>query len=384
MDASEFLNEFGDPIISTHRSGTPEQIARDNYANIVRDKIASCEEAQWLPIAKEDAIKNDRIRLIASALLPLILFGTAVGLSMGRAVGKLRLVAAKVIATIATFISAVEASVIINHIGDRFKDIVLGNILGNIPASAILYRPSFLNGLRLDVICALLVPIGAVLWLRQPSLASKRMIACWLGIAAGFVPVAVQIISWPFIRHSPDAVWTTAAVAVFATASLSFYVSRGTLKPDTPATLASPIVPHNIRRGLIRLYVIVLIPWVAWFGYAAYKSNHLITYYYSKSKTLSQYTGLLYDFSQMNGDDKKRNEFARIQAIRELKVARATWEAHTNDELFERINADAHQNIDRLTTAIYALLIGAILPPLYPIFVWLLAGFRKSARDRPS
>jgi hypothetical protein len=31
-----------------------------------------------------------------------------------------------------------------------------------------------------------------------------------------------------------------------------------------------PRVPRHIRRGLIRLYLVVAIPWIAWFGYKAY------------------------------------------------------------------------------------------------------------------
>jgi hypothetical protein len=30
-------------------------------------------------------------------------------------------------------------------------------------------------------------------------------------------------------------------------------------------------VPHRIRRGLIRLYILVTVPWVAWFYYMAYR-----------------------------------------------------------------------------------------------------------------
>ncbi len=381
MDASEFLNEFGDPIISTRRSGTPEQIARDNYANIVRDKIASCEEAQWLPIAKEDAIKNDRIRLIVFASLPLVLFWISVGLTNNRAKGNVRIIAAKSIATIAAVIVAVETSVIIKHISDNFIDIVLGNIFENTPASAFWYRPNFLNGPRLDVICAMLIPISIALWRRRPSAASKRIVACCLGITAGFVPVVVQIISWPFIRHSPDGVWAVAAVAVFTAASLSFDVTRRVLKTDPHDTLAGRTVPPHIRRGLIRLYVIVFVPWVAWFGHTVYKANHSMTYDFSQLKEFGQYEGQLYDFYQMNDVDKKRNEFVRKQATSGLELLGGNWDARTHDEISERINASIDRSRDRLTTAIYALLAGAILPFLYPFFLWVVAGFRKSTPD---
>jgi hypothetical protein len=31
-----------------------------------------------------------------------------------------------------------------------------------------------------------------------------------------------------------------------------------------------PEVPRHVRRGFIRLYIVVAIPWIAWFGYEAY------------------------------------------------------------------------------------------------------------------
>src|SRR5262245_49754425 len=32
-----------------------------------------------------------------------------------------------------------------------------------------------------------------------------------------------------------------------------------------------PRVPRHVRRGLIRLYLVVAIPWIAWFGYMTYR-----------------------------------------------------------------------------------------------------------------
>jgi hypothetical protein len=35
-----------------------------------------------------------------------------------------------------------------------------------------------------------------------------------------------------------------------------------------------PPVPRHIRRGLIRLYLVVAVPWIAWFGYKTYTSTY--------------------------------------------------------------------------------------------------------------
>jgi hypothetical protein len=52
------------------RIKTPDEVALEEWARDIREKIASCEEAQWLPIEKANAIREDRIRLVAFALLP--------------------------------------------------------------------------------------------------------------------------------------------------------------------------------------------------------------------------------------------------------------------------------------------------------------------------
>src|SRR5262249_33658249 len=31
--------------------------------------------------------------------------------------------------------------------------------------------------------------------------------------------------------------------------------------------LGIPTVPRNVQRGLLRLYLVISVPWVAWFGY---------------------------------------------------------------------------------------------------------------------
>jgi hypothetical protein len=41
-------------------------------------------------------------------------------------------------------------------------------------------------------------------------------------------------------------------------------------------------LPEHLRRGLLRLYVVVSVPWVAWFGYQLL--DHLQRPYYSRSR----------------------------------------------------------------------------------------------------
>jgi hypothetical protein len=123
------------------------------------------------------------------------------GADMQRAMGDIRIFAAKLIATIAGLILAVPVAVGIRHISDTFIDIVIGDLWGA-RASQVLFHPHFLKESRLDAICALLIPISIALWWPRPSPASKRIVACCLGSATAFMPAAAQIIVWPFIYHS--------------------------------------------------------------------------------------------------------------------------------------------------------------------------------------
>jgi hypothetical protein len=47
---------------------TPEEVTRDNWADDVHEKIASSEQDQWMPLAKAEALKQQRIGLISVAL----------------------------------------------------------------------------------------------------------------------------------------------------------------------------------------------------------------------------------------------------------------------------------------------------------------------------
>ena len=185
------------------------------------------------------------------------------------------------------------------------------------------------------------------------------------------VPVVAQIISRPFIFLS-GAAWAVANVAVASAACLAIVVTTHFMK------LGSPIVPHYVRRGLIRLYVVAFIPWTIWFGYDAYKANSAIRFETSQHK---EYLRLL-DYL----DDHTETEFAQAHmryARRELGLIASNWgDATTHDEILKRITKALETDRDRLATAIYALLAGVALPLLYPIFVWVLAGFRKSGPGR--
>ena len=57
MEAEVLDDKYGDIIRELYGPArSPEQVARDNWARDVRRKIASCEEAQWMPIAKVNAM----------------------------------------------------------------------------------------------------------------------------------------------------------------------------------------------------------------------------------------------------------------------------------------------------------------------------------------
>jgi hypothetical protein len=283
-----------------------------------------------------------------------------------------RFIAPRFIANIAALITVLGISSGISVLSRTFNELARGYLE---PASIVVYwQPRFLNGTRLDVICALLIPISIVVWQPSWSTASKSVVACCLGIAAGLVPVAVQIISWPFIMSSPDAVGATADMAVFASAVLSVSVTEQRLKTDLPHAVALPVLPSHIRRGLIRLYVILLIPWVGWFGYMACRANASLNSNFSQAREFGRLSIILDD-----ADPATPQTPATRYARHELGFMASVWDAKTNDEIGEHIEAAIEYSEVRLTMAIYALLGGAAPPLLYPVFVWAVAGFRKPA-----
>ena len=72
MDAAEFsqFKDFFNRELGLKRTTTPEQVVRDNWARDVRKKISACEEDQWMPAAKSNAVRKHQIELILLALLP--------------------------------------------------------------------------------------------------------------------------------------------------------------------------------------------------------------------------------------------------------------------------------------------------------------------------
>jgi hypothetical protein len=107
----------------------------------------------------------------------------------------------------------------------------------------------------------------------------------------------------------------------------------------------------------------------------AYTAHAAINSDLSFARDVSKLRDLLDDDTEFA---PRRHEYAAS----ELARARLVCEAQTNDELNDRINEALHQSRGRFTTAIYALLGGAAPPLLYPIFLWILAGFRKPATGR--
>lgn len=72
MNASDLKLSILDAMAPVNER-TPDQVARDHWVGAIRAKIASCEEAQWLPMAKANAIANERINFLAGAFLPPII-----------------------------------------------------------------------------------------------------------------------------------------------------------------------------------------------------------------------------------------------------------------------------------------------------------------------
>jgi hypothetical protein len=292
---------------------------------------------------------------------------------MDRTERNIAVVAAKLVATIAATVAAVTIAVFVGHISNAVNNMVIGNdsIFGVHPSS-ILFRPRLLNEPRVDVIFALLIPISMALWWRQSS---KRIVACCLGISTGFVPVVAQVISWPFIYHSPGDVSAVAAVAMFATAAISIGVTRRFLQAGSHDASANPTVPHHIRRGLLTLYVILVVPWTIWFGYVAYNAHATINFDLSQSENVSSLLDQLNDPTELANRETAASELARFRSV---------WKARTNDEINERIWEALQLNGGRLTIAIYAALAGIVPIILYPIgvmIVWLCSWFVNTLRE---
>jgi hypothetical protein len=181
----------------------------------------------------------------------------------------------------------------------------------------------------------------------------------------------VQVITWPLIFHySSDGEWAVAIVAVFAAVVLSVSVTKHFLTIDIGAR---SLVPPHIRTGLIRLYLVLTIPWLIWNGYTAYESRKSVMYAISNRIEFGRLSATLDGI----GDPTPA---ARLDARHELGRLADIWDATTTDEIEKHIEESIGDHTRSLTFAIYAILGAVTVPLLYPIFLWILAGFRKSIR----
>ena len=132
-------------------------------------------------------------------------------------------------------------------------------------------------------------------------------------------------------------------------------------------------MPPHIRRGLIRLYLILLIPWVTWNGYNAYEANKSIRYAETRLDEFYRLSSIL--------DDPTTSTAQIAYARRELGfMALSRGLSHaTNDDIENAFREILDYGRDRLTTAVYAVLAAVMVPLLYPIALWIVAGFRKAA-----
>jgi hypothetical protein len=144
-------------------------------------------------------------------------------------------------------------------------------------------------------------------------------------------------------------------------------------KHAQPLGLRRLHLPEHLRRGLLRLYLVVAVPWVVWFGYITYKANVSLSYNFSQLREFGGLSAIL-DDADPAIPQTPETRYAR----HELVVMALVWGAKTNDEISEHIFKAIELNDARLTTAIYALIAGLAPPLLYPIFLWVLAAFRHS------
>jgi hypothetical protein len=379
MDAKEFnpYKEFFDTLEverGNRKPLTPDEEARRDWAHDVRQRVASCEQDQWAPIAISTAIRNERLTALGIAFLPPISLLSGLGL-MIRSKGNITSIAGKLLATVGAGCIAIVIAVLISNVGAEYKNFVLSTLFDDQNAK-IRGSPDSLAGPRLDAVCAIIIPVIIVLWWRWPIPSTKRMNACYSGIAVGLVPVVIQILSWPFIEETYEGTWAAFCVAVFGTAVLSSTVTWRLLKSQHDVT-ATTVIPNNIRLGLVRLYAVLFVPWAIWFGYTAYEMPRNIRFDRSQLREYYQLTETL--------NDRDAPPAKRESARRYLSEIHSNYEDHyTNDELEKRIWRKVDESEARLTTAVYAVLAGLILPMLYPIVVWVLSGFRKSNLGRKS
>jgi hypothetical protein len=247
MDAKEFdpYKEFSDTLEverGNRKPLIPDEQARRDWWRDVRQRVASCEQDQWAPIAISTAIRNERLAGLGIAFLPPILLLSGLGL-MIRSKGNVTSVVGKLIATVGAGCIAIVIAVLISKVGAEYKNFVLSTLFDDQNAK-IRGSPDFLEGPRLDAVSAIMIPVLIVLWRRWPIPSTKRMNACYSGIAVGLVPVVIQILSWPFIEETYEGTWAAFCVSVFGAAVLSSTITWRLLKSQHDVT-ATAVVPGD-------------------------------------------------------------------------------------------------------------------------------------------
>jgi hypothetical protein len=116
----------------------------------------------------------------------------------------------------------------------------------------------------------------------------------------------------------------------------------------------------NMRKGFIRLYIAITVPWVGWFGYMAYDANRWASYAQAKLEFLVEAI-----------DDGDGHSF-------KTRALRAAQGVETDNELVDIYADQRDKQSERRKLALYALLawpLGA--PLLYIVVLWIVAGFRQ-------
>jgi hypothetical protein len=235
------------------------------------------------------------------------------------------------------------------------------------------WTPSFLDGppvIQVSALLAVLIPISLAVWWRQPTDGLRHIKACSCGIAAGLGSTIPEILVSPFMLYEGQ--YAISMVTLLATVVLSTEVTRHLIRADTSG---SPIVPRHVRKGLTRAYAVIAIPWVIWFGYSAYNEYASYNSMTSQIRKLFKLEERLEDPTISQGQREN---------IRETLAKMATdWDVKNQDDVADRMLDYRDENIgNRFTMAIYAVLAALIPPLLYPIFIWVLAGFRKPASTK--
>jgi hypothetical protein len=120
------------------------------------------------------------------------------------------------------------------------------------------------------------------------------------------------------------------------------------------------VIPKHIRKGLLRLYLVLTVIWVAAFGYIAYHAN----------ANSEQFAHRAWEWNQ------KADQAAK-------DPAEASFERRFGGEGFygqtaAEMSGWSEKESERRDFAFYMLpLLPVGLPVLYLVVVWITAGFRK-------